>query len=110
MSSASLEHNTFRYSNHRPVLQHLSFSVPQGAFLSFLGPNGLGKPTRHRVFIAGAYIKQNHFSDASVSHDLNLVATFDDRAFFFSSGKVVALCTVSEVLKEFKIFRAGTKV
>ncbi|MFQ5799174.1 MAG: ABC transporter ATP-binding protein [Bacteroidota bacterium] len=43
MRSAILEHITIGYDADRPVLQHISFSVQQGVFLSLLGPNGSGK-------------------------------------------------------------------
>ncbi len=49
MLSASLEHIAFGYEAERPVLQHISFSLPQGEFLSVLGPNGSGKTTLLRL-------------------------------------------------------------
>jgi len=49
MRFASLEHTTIGYDADRPVLQHISFSVPQGEFLSLLGPYGSGKAALLRL-------------------------------------------------------------
>ena len=41
---------SFSYPKH-PVLQHLSFSIPQGELVALLGPNGAGKSTLFRCIL-----------------------------------------------------------
>ena len=43
---------SFSYPKH-PVLQHLSFSIPQGELVALLGPNGAGKSTLFRCILGG---------------------------------------------------------
>ena len=48
----SIEVNNLSFSyGDRPVLHDISFSVDKGAFLSILGPNGVGKSTQFRCVL-----------------------------------------------------------
>ncbi|WP_334074771.1 MULTISPECIES: ATP-binding cassette domain-containing protein [Paenibacillus] len=40
-----LQHVSFAYEPEHPVLNELSFSIPQGSWVSLVGPNGCGKST-----------------------------------------------------------------
>ena len=41
----TIEDLCFRYRNSCPVLEHVDFTVPDGAFMAILGNNGVGKST-----------------------------------------------------------------
>ena len=43
---------TFRYGNRTPALNHISFTIPQGSFVSLVGESGCGKSTVTAVFAA----------------------------------------------------------
>lgn len=48
--AVSVKDVSFRYSGE-PVLEHISFQVPQGDFLGIIGPNGSGKTTLLRIML-----------------------------------------------------------
>ena len=45
----------FSYSEERPVLENLTFSIEQGSFVALLGPNGSGKSTLAKL-LGGIYL------------------------------------------------------
>ena len=50
MPAIDIQNLTFRYpGDPRPVLDHLSLTVEDGAFLSVIGPSGCGKSTLLRL-------------------------------------------------------------
>ena len=49
----TVSHLTFAYPKAPPVLEDVSFTVPDGDFLSVLGANGAGKSTLFRCLLGG---------------------------------------------------------
>jgi ATP-binding cassette, subfamily B, bacterial MsbA len=75
---------SFEYEPGRPVLEHLSFTVPKGKIVAIVGPSGAGKttlldlvprfhdPTSGQIRLDGTPLP--HLSRASVRHLMGLVS------------------------------------
>ncbi len=95
-----IEDVSFRYTAG-PVLQHISFDVPEGEFLSLIGPNGSGKtsllrviarlaqPESGRILLDGKIISL--YSHAELARRISYVPQDHPTIFAFTVMEVVLM-------------------
>ncbi len=101
--AVEFRHVTFAYKPGQPVLHDVSFSVPPGAFVGFVGPTGAGKsslmsllcrfydPTEGAIFLDGINLKDIrqrdlHATIGLVQQEVNLfTGTIADNIRLFRS-------------------------
>jgi len=95
-----IENVSFRYTI-RPVLQHISFEIPAGRFLSLIGPNGSGKtsllrllarlasPTSGRILLDGLPLPS--YSQTDIARHIAYVPQEHPAIFSFTVMEVVLM-------------------